>query len=223
MKSITITFMLFAAILMFNITDSFAQEEEIIEENEQINEETQPKKEAQKNKNEEEVIKESIDTEIQEKDELKKSAIELYYKKKYEKTYNYPFEIVWQAIKKSLEDKYCQISYEKYSQTDNGLYKGSLHSDFCVFSAGRDTTFVTLKKFSYEVPFIRGGIWLNGRMQYKFKLTENDDGSVYVLLKGEISGFEDFVTHKVHFWKSNGFFETKMLEAIEKNCKILNE
>lgn len=224
MKSFSITLMLLAVLFIFGNNYAYAQEEEILEEEETI-EETQPEKPDQKKQKgeEEEILEESVDTEIQDEGELKKSMKELYYKPKYEKTYDYPFEIVWEAIKKSLEEKNCQVAYEKYTQTDEGLYKGSIHSDFCVFSAGKDTTFATLKKFSLEVPFIRGGIWLNGRMQYKFKLKENDDGSVYVRLKGGISGFEDFVTHKVHFWKSNGYFETKMLEAIEKNCKILNQ
>jgi len=60
-------------------------------------------------------------------------------------------------------------------------------------------------------------------MQYKFKITEKEDGSVDLLLMGEISGFEEFVTNEVHFWKSIGIFETKMLKDIEKNCEKLSE
>ena len=224
MKTFVISIFVLLTFMVFDNTLIYAQEEEILEEEEIIEEQQQPKKEVkQKKEGEGETLEESVNTEIEDEGNLKKSWKELYYKKKYEKTFDYPFEVVWEAIKKSLTDKNCQVGYERYTQTDEGLYKGTIKSDYCVFTAGDDTTFATLKKYSLEVPFIRGGIWLNGRMEYKFKLRENDDGSVYVRLKGQISGFEDFVTHEVHFWESNGYLETKMLEAIEKNCKILNE
>jgi len=216
MKKFAIGLLVFAALFFVNTNIGLAQEEIIQEEEELIQEEEQPKEEQLQ---EEEVI----EADIQDEGELSKSAVEKYYKEKYEQTFDYPFEVVWEAIKLSLQEKGYQVAYEKYSQTDEGLYKGSIKSDYCVFSAGDDTTFATLKKYSYEVPFIRGGIWLNGRMEYKFKLKENDDGSVYVRLKGKISGFEDFVTHEVHFWKSNGIFETRMMKNIERNCKKLNE
>lgn len=191
-------------------------QEEIIEE--EIIQESTPKKDKKPAK-QEEIIQEQIMQETN----RKKSVKEIYYRDKYEQTYNYPFEVVWNAIKQSLEDIQCQVGYERYNQDDEGLYKGSIKSDFCVFSLGKDTTFATLKKYSLEVPYIRGGIWLNGRMQYHFRLTEQSDGTVYLHLTGKISGFEDFVTHEVQFWESNGIFETQMLERIEKNCKLLNE
>jgi hypothetical protein len=224
MKIFAIGFIFLAFIFVAMPQPAFSQEEEILEEEEVIQENTQPDKKPTK-KQEEEILEEEINTEIQDEGELKKSIKETYYKDKYEKTYDYAFEIVWEAIKKSLADKNCQIAHEKYTQTDEGLYKGSIKSDFCVFAAvaNDEDVFDSLKVYSLEVPFIRGGIWLNGRMEYKFKLKENDDGSVYVRLKGKLSGFEDFVTHEVHFWQSNGYFETKMLEAIEKNCKLLSQ
>jgi len=144
-----------------------------------------------------------------------------YYKEKYEESYDYPFEIVWKAVKKSLEDLGCLVAQEKYSQNDKGLYKGSLKSDFCVFSLGSDTTFKVLQKYSLEVPPIRGGIWVNGRMLYKFKIEEIAENKVTLLLSGELSGREDYVTQEVHFWKSNGFFETRILHLIKKNLVII--
>ncbi len=144
-----------------------------------------------------------------------------YYKEKYEETFNESFDVVWRAIKKSLDDISCMISYEKYQQDDEGYFSGTLKSDFCVFSMGKDTTFKVLKRYSYEMPLIRGGIWINGRIQYTFKVKENKDGTVYLSFTGRLSGFEDFVTHQVHFWKSNGILETKMLESIKNNIPLV--
>jgi len=220
MKKFNIGFVIavvLCSLLSFN--NVFAQEEileeEIIQE-ETIREEAKPEKTEGESI---EIIEESLEYE----GDRTKSVKELYYKEKYEKTFNYPFEIVWNAVKQSIEGISCQIGYENYKQTDEGWYKGTIKSDYCVFSTGDDTTFATLKKYSLEVPYIRGGIWINGRMQYKFMLTEKEDGSVDLMLKGEISGFEEFVTNEVHFWKSIGIFETRMLKEIEKNCKLLYE
>ena len=145
-----------------------------------------------------------------------------YFKKDgYREVYDYSFEIVHKAVIKSINDLGCMISQDKPTQTDQGLYKASVKSDFCVFTTGSDSTFKTLKKYSVLLPLIRGGIWQNGRMQYKFKLEEQADGKVKLLLTGELSGFEEFVTHEVHFWQSNGRFETWMLELIKKNIAEL--
>ncbi|ROL60134.1 hypothetical protein D9V87_02810 [Bacteroidetes/Chlorobi group bacterium MS-B_bin-24] len=146
-----------------------------------------------------------------------------FYKERYEETFSESFDMVWRAIKKSLDDIGCMISYEKYQQNDEGYFTGTLKSDFCVFSFGKDTTFQVLKRYSYEMPLIRGGIWINGRIQYTFKVKENPDGSVFISFKGQLSGFEDFVTHQVHFWKSNGILETQMLERIKNNLKLVKE
>lgn len=144
-----------------------------------------------------------------------------YYKERYEETFNEPFDVVWRAIKKSLDDISCMISYEKYQQDDEGFLAGTIKSDFCVFSMGKDTTFQVLKRYSYEMPLIRGGIWINGRIQYNFKVKENKDGTVFLSFTGKLSGFEDFVTHQVHFWKSNGILETQMLERIKNNIPLV--
>ncbi|MGB9771997.1 MAG: hypothetical protein ACPLX7_08505 [Candidatus Kapaibacteriota bacterium] len=144
-----------------------------------------------------------------------------YYKEKYEETFNEPFDVVWRAIKKSLDDIACMINYEKYQQDDEGYLTGTLKSDFCVFSMGKDTTFQVLKRYSYEMPLIRGGIWINGRINYTFKVKENKDGTVHLSFTARLSGFEDFVTHQVHFWKSNGYLETQMLERIKNNIPLV--
>ncbi len=146
-----------------------------------------------------------------------------FYKEKYEETFKENFDVVWRAIKKSLDDIGCMISYEKYQQDDEGYFNGTIKSDFCVFSFGKDTTFQVLKRYSYEMPLIRGGIWINGRIKYTFKVKENPDGTVFLSFKGQLSGFEDFVTHQVHFWKSNGILETQMLERIKNNLNLVKE
>ncbi|MGQ9818591.1 MAG: hypothetical protein ACUVQ1_01500 [Candidatus Kapaibacteriales bacterium] len=161
---------------------------------------------------------------FQEEEELESKTERLkYYRERYEETFNETFETVWLAIKKSLEDISCMISYEKYQQDTNGLFRGTIKSDFCVFTMGKDTTFKVLKKFSYEMPLIRGGIWINGRIQYTFRVIENDDGSIFLSFKGQLSGFEEFVTHQVHFWKSNGYLETKMLQRIKENISFVKQ
>ncbi len=157
------------------------------------------------------------------KDDSKKQVPEhlKFYKEKYEMRYDKPFEIVWNAIKKSVSDLPCQIAQENYRATDEGMYKGVIKSDFCVFVAGKEKTFDTLKKYSYELPVIRGGIWENGRMQYTFIVKEEAGGTVYLQIKGEMSGFEEFVTHEVHFWKTNGMFETEMMDRIKQNIEVV--
>jgi len=193
-------------ILMFFIYTSinspvFAQEEQKKEEEEiQFQEEFAPGK---------------IEGEKQIPERLK------YYKEKYEETFNEPFDVVWRAIKKSLDDIGCMIAYEKYQQDDEGFLTGTIKSDFCVFAMGKDTTFQVLKRYSYEMPLIRGGIWINGRIKYTFRVKENKDGTVLLSFTGGLSGFEDFVTHQVHFWKSNGILETQMMERIKKNIPVV--
>lgn len=195
---------LISTLLIFILVNfnSFAQEEKKKQEKEQLQfeEEFQPEKQQPQ---------EDVP------DRLK------YYKEKYEATFNEQFDVVWRSIKKSLDDIGCMISYEKYQQDDEGFFTGTIKSDFCVFSMGKDTTFRVLKKYSYEMPLIRGGIWINGRIQYNFKVKENKDGTVYLSFTGRLSGFEDFVTHQVHFWKSNGILETQMLERITNNIPLV--
>lgn len=169
-----------------------------------------------------EEIKQEEEFQLQEEEEIESKGDRLkYYRERYEETFQETFENVWLAIKKSLEDISCMISYEKYQQDTSGLYRGTIKSDFCVFAMGKDTTFKLLKRYSYEMPLIRGGIWINGRIQYTFRVTEKSDGTVFLSFKGQLSGFEDFVTHQVHFWKSNGYLETKMLERIKANIPLV--
>jgi hypothetical protein len=117
---------------------------------------------------------------------------------------------------KAVEELGCQVMNKSYTQTDEGLYKGKVFSDYCVFVGKTDTTLDEIHKFSVREPVIRGGVWINGRMQYKFILTEMQDGNTHLRLKGEMSGREDYVTARVHFWESNGTFEKRILDRIDE-------
>jgi hypothetical protein len=137
-----------------------------------------------------------------------------YLKDKYEDTLNLPFSQVWDAAVKCIDDINCQTITKNPRSGDDGLYRGTITSDYCVFALG-DTTLKNMKYYSIEVPFIRGGVWANARFQYKFIIRELEAGGCYVRIIGEISGREEHVTNKVHFWESNGFKEYQMMERLK--------
>ena len=145
-----------------------------------------------------------------------------YLKDKYEDTLNMPFEKVWESALKCIEDINCQIITKNPRAGDDGLYKGTIQSDFCVFAMG-DTALDDMKYYSVELPFIRGGVWVNARFQYKFIIKELESGGCYVRMIGELSGFERHVTNKVHFWQSNGFKEYQMIERLKKELGLPND
>ncbi|MEN6510553.1 MAG: hypothetical protein ABFD00_01805 [Chloroherpetonaceae bacterium] len=150
-------------------------------------------------------------------DPFKKDTVkEQYNPNGYERIYNSSFEKVWNIVIKSIEELNCQILQKTYNQTDQGYYKGKVFSDYCVIIGNTDSTWDVLKQFSLKIPIIRGGVWKSGRMQYKFWLTENPDGTTHVKLKGQLSGMEEHVTNKVQFWESNGILERKILNRIQE-------
>lgn len=146
-----------------------------------------------------------------------------FFKEKYELKVNEPFEIVWKAIKLSLESFPCAIQTEVNRQNDEGLYQGTIKSDFCMLAYGPDTTKETLSQYSYKLPVIMGGVWYNGRIQFTYIVKEQKDGSVNLLLKSELSGLENYVTNEVHFWQSNGKLEHQMLEKIKSNVPVAKQ
>lgn len=222
MKSLIVFLLLFTLPLFYQGNKStfllLAQEEEILEE------EATPKKEKVKEKEQEKKKQEKEEFEESDKGDSKIPERLRYFKEKYDETFQYPFESVWNAVKQAILDLNCMVAQEKYSQTDEGFFKGKVESDYCVFTVGLDSTFDVLKKYSLELPLIRGGRWMTGRMKYVFNIEEKSDGTVYLLLRGEISGFENYVTHRVHFWKSNGYWETYILNRIrEKLVAVKND
>lgn len=152
-----------------------------------------------------------------------------FYKEKYEVVYPDSFHVVFNAVKQAMKDIGCMISYENIKSLEGGVKRGTINSDFCVFVEGYDSAFTVLKRYSQKRPFtkeskifplIRGGVWQNGRMQYKISIKEQLDKKVYLLLKGEISGYERKATYLFHFWDSNGILETQMLERIQHNINL---
>lgn len=206
-------FLIFSCLLMTNIVISYSQEMKMEEPKE---EKAQPKKEEKK----EEKLEEMKDVKEEIPERLK------FFKEKYEyKVHNDTIDYykVRDAVVAAIIELKCQVANNnsKADEKNNNLQKGKIESDFCVFANGREETFDALQKYSYKMPIIRGGIWSNGRIQYKVYLKETDDGaSVEILVKGEISGMEAFVTNEIHFWQSNGMFETKLLDTIKAKLGV---
>jgi len=120
------------------------------------------------------------------------------------------FEDVWNAVVESIEDQGCAMMTKVQKTNDEGFLKGVMKSEFCVF-VNDDTTFDLLRIYSVKMPVIRGGIWTSGRIQFKIILEEINEGEgTSILIKGELSGSEDNVTNEVHFWESNGWFQTDL-------------
>ena len=134
----------------------------------------------------------------------------------FRESFSAPFPVVWKSIKQALAENDCLVEHEKYSEGDNGAYKGKLTSLFCVLASGEDTTETVMERYSKRVPYIRGGLWTSVRMQYIFYVTEKEDHTVQVLLKGEISGYEEHVTHQFHYFDTNGVLEQSMMDRLKR-------
>ncbi|MDA3844565.1 MAG: hypothetical protein PF588_09385 [Candidatus Kapabacteria bacterium] len=149
------------------------------------------------------------------------------FKEKYEASYPNTFEEVAEAVTKVITDRNCMIGQDVLKMTEDGLYKGVIKSDMCVFVEGTDSTFRILQSISVlqshgeleVMPFIRGAQWTIGRFIYKFIIKEKHDGTSELVLRGEVSGYDNYVTNEFHFWRSNGILETKILEDIAKELQ----
>jgi hypothetical protein len=139
-----------------------------------------------------------------------------YYKEKYEEEFTAPFVTIWNSVKEAIESTGCQITTQKYAQNEEGYYKGTIKTDYCVFAEGPDTTYRECQKYQLDMPYIPGGNWVNGRINYKIMLKEIGDGKVSMVLTSDMSGYEAHVTFKVHFWKSNGILEHFFIENLKK-------
>ncbi|MES2764831.1 MAG: hypothetical protein V4642_03115 [Bacteroidota bacterium] len=127
------------------------------------------------------------------------------------------FPKLFKTVKATLEEKGCKIERDKYSEGEDGLFKGNIRSEFCVFAEGADSTMDRLERYSQRVPVIRAGEWTAGRIQYIIILKEKADNTVDMELKAEISGFENYVTHQVHFWPANGVLEQEFIATLKAN------
>ena len=133
-----------------------------------------------------------------------------------------PFPTVWKAIHNALETMSCRVETDKYSQDDNNLFKGNIRTENWIFITGEDSTLDVLEKYGV-VPTIRAGRWVSGRAQFKFIVREKDNETTDVRLTTEISGFEEYVTQKVHFWNSNGMLDGQIMEKIKKALEELKD
>lgn len=126
------------------------------------------------------------------------------------------FGKVWDAIKASMAENSCgKPQQEKVIEPaeETGFYKGVYVSDFCMLATGEDTTKKFMEQFG-QLPKIRGGIWITGRIQYKINVKEEGVRQTTITLRAELSGFEEFITNQVYFWTSNGILEKKMMDQI---------
>ncbi|MBL7999466.1 MAG: hypothetical protein JNL32_12620 [Candidatus Kapabacteria bacterium] len=137
--------------------------------------------------------------------------------------FNKPFPTVWKTIKKLLTERGCALEMEKQNFDEKTeTYKGNIRSEACVLVSGEDSTRDVLLLYG-KVPMIRGGVWVSGRVQYNFSIKDMPDKTVQVVLTAEVSGKEDFITHLVHFWNSNGILETKLMEDLKKALAATGE
>lgn len=128
-------------------------------------------------------------------------------------------EKVYRTIQKSMEEVGCPKAqaYTAPDRTiDEGPLKGKWVSEYCMLQEGTDSVKAYIKKYS-ELPRIRGGIWTTCRVQYTFNIKEVEDGKVKIILRAQMSGFEEFITAATHFWPSNGTLERDMMARLLKN------
>ncbi|MBC8124150.1 MAG: hypothetical protein H7X70_00320 [Candidatus Kapabacteria bacterium] len=133
-------------------------------------------------------------------------------------TVNGSFGKVWRSVKRSMEAFGCpkpQIEKIIEPAEEGGLYKGQYISDYCILSEGEDSTRDVIEKYSVA-PRIRGSIWVTCRVQYKLNVKEEEGGKTKIILRAEMSGFEEFITAANHFWVSNGDLERSMMLSILK-------
>jgi hypothetical protein len=128
------------------------------------------------------------------------------------------FGKVWAAVQRAMNESNCgkpQNMKVIEPEDVDGFYRGIYVSDYCVLATGEETTAEIMKKYG-NTPRIRNGIWVNGRIQYRLNVREERRNETRVILKAELSGFEEYITNQMHFWNSNGDLERKMMELIKK-------
>lgn len=138
-------------------------------------------------------------------------------------SYEASFGKVWAAMKNAMDVAACgKAQQEKVIEPaeEGGLYKGVYVSDYCLIAQGEDSSKIIMQQYG-EVPPIRGGMWITGRVQYKINVKEESAKKVKIVLRAELSGFEEFITNKVYFWASNGILEKRMMDAIAANIKTI--
>ena len=130
-------------------------------------------------------------------------------------SFSKPFPTVWKAILKVVKEKGCAIESKKESVDEKTeTRRGNIRSEACVMISGEDSTRDVMLVWG-KVPMIRGGVWVSGRVQYNFVVSDMPDKSVKVVLTVELSGNENYITSQVHFWHSNGILDNEMMEKLK--------
>jgi hypothetical protein len=142
-----------------------------------------------------------------EDDEDEVPVAEKYMRDKYEEYYEADFDVIFNAVKQFVEETGAGIENDAVADNDLGFKKGMCRSKIFVFTQNTDSAFKIIQKYSFKPPFIRGGVWTSARIQYKILLNDEGNGKISVVFNNEFSGFEDHVTFKVHFFKTNGLIE----------------
>ncbi|MEZ4723104.1 MAG: hypothetical protein R2863_00425 [Candidatus Kapaibacterium sp.] len=201
----------FLLIMLFSFNYSFSQMQDLGGQEEGGSSEFQDLSEPEKKLE----IKQKADGSL-ERPKDHDEAMKYYKDKYYDELEGVYFEDLWNAVISALSDQGCELMTKVQKTNDEGFLKGVMKSEFCVF-VNDETTFDALRLYSVKMPVIRGGIWVNGRIQYKIILEEINEGEgTSILVTGELSGSEENVTNEVHFWASNGWFETDLLYRIKK-------
>ena len=131
-------------------------------------------------------------------------------------TINSSFGKVWKRVKELMKTEGCgRPQTEKIIEPEDevGFYKGIYVSDFCMLVTGEDSTKGHMEAYG-KIPRIRGGIWITGRVQYKVNVKEIGVRQTMIIVRAELSGFEEFITNRIYFWTSNGKLEEIMMAAI---------
>ncbi|NQW30638.1 MAG: hypothetical protein HQ472_09005 [Ignavibacteria bacterium] len=134
------------------------------------------------------------------------------------------FGKAWDAVKQCMTNFGCpKPQTEKIIEPDDptGFYRGIYVSDFCMIVLGEDSTRDKMEEYG-ELPRVRGGIWISGRIQYKINVKEEGIRNTKITLKAELSGFEEFITNQIYFWASNGKLEKEMMAKIVATVQQLN-
>lgn len=126
---------------------------------------------------------------------------------------------VYNTIKVTMAEVGCPKA-QAYTEPDptleSGNLKGKWVTEYCMLQEATDSVKAYIKRYS-EVPRIRGGIWTTCRVQYTFNLKEVEDGKTKIILRAQMSGYEEFITQATHFWPSNGTLEREMMTRLLKN------
>lgn len=141
-----------------------------------------------------------------------------------QETVDASFGKVWDAVKQCMGDFGCpKPQTEKIIEPDDptGFYRGIYVTDFCMVVTGEDSTRDVMEQYG-ELPRVRGGIWISGRIQYKINVKEEGIRNTKITLKAELSGFEEFITNQIYFWTSNGLLEKEMMAKIVATVQKLN-